>query len=306
MSKIKQLIDYSQSVARIGFGFGADFEKGSRTPREKQESIMRHCLLNDVLEWKRKFGEESDVVFALDGQKYWRKDLFPYYKHSRKAAKSTATLDWDSVYQIADKLHGELKQVFPFKWVKCDKIEADDIAGVMCKWWQTNELVGAFDPSPPKIVLISSDGDWSQMMLKYKNIAQWNPILKKVVPRPEKYSLLEKILKGDSGDGIPSILSPDDFFLNDTPRQKPITAKFKQSIIEHYEKTGEVLFDDPGVSERYLRNKRLIDFEEIPENISSTIISEYNKQIPVYDKTAILNYFIANRCKNLMDSINDF
>ena len=48
---------------------------------------------------------------------------------------------------------------------------------------------------------------------------------KKYIKGDPKFSLYEKIIKGDSGDGVPNILSPDIVFVTEEMRQKPLTKK---------------------------------------------------------------------------------
>ena len=56
-----------------------------------------------------------------------------------------------------------------------------------------------------------------------------DPITKKFVNGidPNEY-LYEHILKGDTGDGVPNVLSPDNTFV-DGLRQKPLSKKRSQS-----------------------------------------------------------------------------
>ena len=44
--------------------------------------------------------------------------------------------------------------------------------------------------------------------------------------------IIEHIVKGDAGDGVPNILSKDDVFMKGE-RQKPVSAKRLQEFIEN-------------------------------------------------------------------------
>jgi hypothetical protein len=111
--------------------------------------------------------------------------------------------------------------------------------------------------------------------------------------------LNELIVTGDSGDGIPNILSPDNSF-TDSIRQKPITKKFLAEIAE----TGNGNFNDT-VMRNWSRNKQLIDLTMIPENISKNIIDTYMMTKPA-TKQKFMNYLITNRLKNLLEVIDEF
>ena len=78
-------------------------------------------------------------------------------------------------------------------------------------------------------------------------------------------TLLEHILKGDQGDGIPNILSDDDTFVTDK-RQKPLTQKKIDTIYLE----GIPIADLPLVK-NYSRNQKLVDLSKIPDNIQKQV-----------------------------------
>jgi hypothetical protein len=55
----------------------------------------------------------------------------------------------------------------------------------------------------------------------------------------------------------------------------------------------------------YTRNQVLIDLRNIPGEIKTNIINTYEEIKPA-PKGKILDYFIANKLKNLMDVIGEF
>ena len=112
---------------------------------------------------------------------------------------------------------------------------------------------------------------------------------------PCKY-LRDHIMKGDTSDGVPNILSPDNTF-TDGLRQRPL-GKNKIAKINH-----DVMTDE--VKRNHQRNTKLIDLSEVPEKLSDEIIVAFN-EAPEGDRSKLLNYFIDKRLKNLMESIGDF
>ena len=62
---------------------------------------------------------------------------------------------------------------------------------------------------------------------------------------------------------------------------------------------------DSMVARNYQRNKELIDLNFTPEEIRSKVIEQYNNQNNK-DKSKLMNYFISNKLKNLMENIGDF
>ena len=62
---------------------------------------------------------------------------------------------------------------------------------------------------------------------------------------------------------------------------------------------------DPETYRNWCRNKQLIDFSSIPDDIVSTIKTEYKNQ-QNKGREKLFNYFVKNKLKNLSSSIGDF
>ena len=294
------VVDFSQILISNCMAHGADFEKGRDAI--KMESIARHTILTTLLSYKRQFGKKyGDIIIAVDGGRNWRKDVFPHYKHRRKGTREESSTDWQAIFSIGTTIRTEISELFPFKVVREDTAEADDVIAVLCKYTQENELLQeGLEETPQKYLAISSDGDFKQLF-KYSNYAQWSPIQRKVVVRPEKTFLLEKLLTGDAGDGVPNVRSGDRAFV-DSIRQKPVSAKMK-----------EAFFADPsgaGLLQEELRNlhrnRTLIDFEYIPQGVQDKILNTYRTVIPASDQNAVFEYFVKNRCRQLASDVQEF
>jgi 5'-3' exonuclease len=290
-------VDYTQLVVASSLAFGSDMDKGK--DKSKIIDIIRHTTLNTILSIKKKYGKEyGEIILCGDGSKNWRKTYYPYYKQHRKGDREESKTDWNTIFTFASTLFEELKQVFPYYTVKLDRAEGDDVIGVLTKYITENETVmQGLVETEQSILIYSNDGDYKQLH-KFKNVRQWNPIIKKFVERAEPEFLLEKVIRGDAGDGVPNVLTEDDFFVNGTGRQKSITTK----VIERF-KSGNLTTIE---ARNFQRNKTLIDFDCIPEDIQQEIIEAYKNNKPVKDKNAIMNYLIANRCRVLLDHLQEF
>ena len=153
---------------------------------------------------------------------------------------------------------------------------------------------------PEKSIIISSDKDFTQLQ-KYKNIKQFSPIQKKMLTVSDPYKYLkEHIIRGDKGDGIPNILSPDDCIVEGV-RQRPISKKKVETWMDKKPED----FCENGMSEKWERNKKLIDFDCIPKEISDAIADAYAKE-KTPKQGQLLNYFISKKLKFLMEHIGDF
>ena len=265
---------------------------GNHTNVQVEENMVRHMCLNSIRMYKTKFGSEyGEFVIACDNKNYWRKQLFPYYKANRKKSQAASELDWKAIFECLNKIRGELKEHFPYRIIDVESAEADDIIGTLCiEFGNTNE----------KILILSGDKDFQQLQ-RYINIRQYNPVMKKFITcnDPDKF-LAEHILKGDAGDGIPNILSDDNCFVLGS-RQKPMTQKKMDDLI-NLGLDGKL--DHPNFR-NYVRNKQLIDLTQVPEAIKLQILESYDEQANKKSSN-LFNYFIANRLKNLTESIQDF
>jgi hypothetical protein len=255
------------------------------------ENLVRHMILNILRMHIRNFRKDyGDVVLCCDNRKYWRKEYFPFYKAGRKKTREKSDLDWHLIFDMLAKFKLELKENFPYKVIDVEGAEADDIIGT---------LVPIYAPHQ-KILILSSDGDFLQLQNYGSNVKQYNPAQKKFVKSENPIEeLKEKIIRGDKGDGIPNMFSPSDCFVRDL-RQKPVTKgvldKYLKEDVNNYSETDKA---------NYTRNATLIDLTFIPKEIKEKIINTYNETKPA-SRQKLLNYFIENKLKNLMDVIEEF
>lgn len=259
----------------------------SREPVE--EGLVRHMILNTIRANIRKFREYGEVVIACDGQTYWRREVFPFYKSNRKKNRDASGHDWQSIFDCMKKIREELKQHSPYKVIEATGAEADDIIGVLCRQYGDSE----------KIMILSSDKDFVQLQTN-PNIKQYSPTLKKFIKTDDPIRQLnELIIRGDAGDGIPNILSADNSIAEGI-RQKPITKKFLDEVLVKAQ--GSV---GDSLIRNWDRNRQLIDLNMIPESVSKTILDTYMDTKPA-NKQKFMNYMIANRLKNLLEVIDEF
>lgn len=265
---------------------------GNHTNADIEEGMVRHMVLNSLRSYKIKFGDEyGEIVIATDSKNYWRKQLFPYYKANRKKKQEASEINWKAIFECLNKIREELKHVFPYRVVDIESAEADDIIGTLCK---------AFGNTNEKILVLSGDKDFIQLQ-RFNNVKQYDPVRKKYISHnnPDKF-LKEHIIKGDSGDGVPNFLSPDNCLVVGD-RQKPITTK----KLEIWVNQEPERFCTELMLRNYKRNEQLIDLNMIPEHISTRIMESFNNQ-KGKKANKLMDYFIANRLKNLMENIGDF
>jgi hypothetical protein len=261
------------------------------------ESMLRHMILNSLRMYNKKFREEyGQMILCCDGPNNWRKSYFPQYKANRRKGRDESDFDWNKAFTIMNKVRQEIAENFPYKVLHLESCEADDIIATIVA--NTQEF-GQYE----EVMIVSSDGDFKQLQ-QYDNVKQFSPLLKKaVVDNNPKVNLIEKILSGDSGDGVPNVLSHDDTFVNGE-RQTPLSKKKKQAIVEDLA-DGELLYAASWYR-NYQRNETLIDLSKTPVAIKESIIAEFNAQDPWHNKGKVFPYMVNKNMKLLIESVEEF
>ena len=295
------LIDYSQvALAAI-----LTFQRELKGDESEVKNLIRHVTLSTIKSYKKKYAKDyGEVVICCDGRKYWRKEYFEHYKASRKKNRDASDLDWKLIFDTLSEMREDLRNYFPYRVIHVDRAEADDVIAVMTKYCQDNLLVQeGLVEEPQKILILSSDKDFKQLQL-YPTVKQWSPMQKKYITASKQEIrdfMVEHIVKGDTGDGIPNIFSKDDVFVIGE-RQKVCSAKRLAEFIEN----GEAACRNDEEKRNYARNQTLVDFFFIPDDVQQSIIDTYLNTKPNNDKMKIMNYLMENRCRLLLDEIEDF
>ena len=261
------------------------------------ENMVRHMVLNSIRGYNVKFKEKyGEIIICTDSTKYWRKDIFPYYKAARKKSREDSPFYWNLIFQTLNKIREELKEYSPYRVLHVDKTEADDIIGTLCHKFG----VQLNNSATEKILILSSDKDFMQLQ-KYTNVEQYSPMAKKFLKTDDAEEFLKlHIIKGDTGDGIPNFLSEDDAIVAGV-RQKAVTEK-KLNI---WLKEEPQVFCDSDMLRRYKRNEALIDLSKVPAEYQENILNTYNST-PKKGREKLLTYFINNRMKLLIEHLQEF
>ena len=255
------------------------------------EDLVRHMCINTIRSNVKQFkAKYPNVILCCDNKHYWRRDFFPFYKSQRKHDREASGLDWGMIFDTLNKIKDDLKEYFPYRVIDIESAEADDIIATLIKHHYTEE----------KILILSGDKDFIQLHT-FNNVKQFDPVRKKWISHndPNRY-LDEHILKGDTGDGIPNVLSADNCFVVGE-RQKPLTQKKIDALID----LGLLGKWDHPQCRNFMRNRSLIDLSLIPLEIEEKINQSYESQSGK-SRDKMFNYFIANKLKHLMENIQEF
>jgi hypothetical protein len=265
---------------------------GNHTNADIEEDLLRHMVLNSVRAYNVKFKNEfGEMIIACDAGNNWRRQVFPYYKANRRKNREKSEINWTVVFETLNKVRDELKDYFPYRVIRVDGAEADDIIGTLAQTYgNTNE----------KILILSGDKDFVQLQA-YMNVQQFDPVQKKWRKTNDVDKFIkEHIIRGDTGDGVPNFLSADDTFVVGA-RQKPISQK----KLDQWLNSDPKEFCDEKMLRGYLRNQQLVDLNFIPPDIKKEVLVQYEQQAGK-GRDKLFNYFIERRLKLLLESINEF
>jgi hypothetical protein len=264
---------------------------GGRAPRKGEQfdpGLVRHITLKSLVTINKKFaGKFGPPVLAVDSTVgYWRRDVFPLYKHGRKKTRDASDLNWPEIYSAIDEMKRDLQTTFPYKYLCVDRCEADDVIGVLVN--QTKE----------DTLIIAGDKDYLQLHRR-SNIWQYDRIHKKYLhTKDPDQVLMDHIVHGDRGDGVPNIASADNVFAIGA-RQKKITA----AIVDQLE---TIRVDDKHpLHNNWVRNQRLIDLSFVPNDLQTAAIDQFYNA-PIRDRSQLFKYFAKHKLKSMMENINDF
>ena len=209
-----------------------------------------------------------DTIIAKDSKlvKSFRYSLYPEYKLTRKLNRAKR-----GQYKIGPVFDELYTNVFPSIFgdhavqLVVDGAEGDDVIASIAR---SQRIADDYE----KIILISSDRDFVQLQID-RPVSQYDAKGELVLPKMKhgaetinltpQQALMIKIISGDSSDNI-----------------KPIKPKIGEIRAFRYitEKTDEfkkMLREEPEVAQHLILNSKLIDFKNIPEELSKKIVDEF-------------------------------
>lgn len=298
-----------------------------QTKRQPTKDEIRAICIGEIGDISRKFKAKfGDLVVCNDDRTgYWRTEFYPHYKAARKAARQESDFDFKRFYPMYDDIRAELAEVLPIKNLTVPGAEADDIMFILALTHASHEPV----------VSVSSDMDGLQAQQINPKAKQYCPRKRKMItPASESYDLFEHIVRGDGGDGVPNILSPDDWFVNpeyEGKRQAPVletkiaewrnaggiagakewcaelTAEIKAKNDAQREKNEKLaakgkplgnLKPEVDVLARFRQNRVLVDMRKIPVELAEAIGEAYeNAKIP---RGKVFGYAVEHGLQNVL------
>lgn len=201
----------------------------------------------------------GSIIFAMDPPRdaklrSWRYMIYPDYKGGRAKSREERPFDvmkvFDGIWTYLVE-NERLQKTFNSVFVYADGCEADDIVAT---------VMADDSSSGCKRLLIANDRDYlqledvTQMNLEGEAVEIEQPYPDLIAMTPKKY-LLAKIISGDASDNIPHVF----------PKVAYKTAVKK--YVSNPKLLMESLASNAVANARFEENKRLIDFNRMPESI---------------------------------------
>lgn len=211
---------------------------------EKYEKMYLDSIIKLV---KKKVWDKSQVLFCMDSPKadLWRTQIHCDYKGDRADLSLKHDFKPTFDYTYNTMIPNFIKTYPNIKSLRVEKMEADDLIAIISMYMKEKH------PDRP-VYLVSGDEDFLQLgreKLTFVNYKVKKPFV--LTEEEAQKALHDKFINGDVSDCIPSIF----------PKGKKIK---KKEILESEEKLNEYLNANPDAKKQYEFNKKMIDFNNIP------------------------------------------
>ena len=238
---------------------------------EKDIPFFFHVFLRKVYPI---FTAYKEVIFAGEGRGSleWRRSIYPDYKMNR------AKRDDDPEYKLLKTLFPKVDALlnkFKCKVISVDGAEGDDVIYALTKY---------FTEQHEEVQVISSDGDFAQLLNFFEGVNVYTPLFKRsVTPKPN--IIMEKAIIGDPSDGIPGI-----------PR---IGKKTLEKMLE--DRTLWVKKMTPENEKIYESFVKIVDLSKAPEELHRNIIDKFNeKEYNEFNPDDIEAFFLDNNLRDCL------
>lgn len=216
------------------------------------------------------------IIMADEGEPIARMKMLPTYKSNRIIpAEDLVKQEEMRRFRVQkDECIDYLRRYFPVSVVRHPDYEADDTIYTMIRRGS----------SAVETVVISTDGDFTQLLNEFDHVKLYNPIKKCYVEKPAWCYVTWKALRGDPSDNIEAALKG-------SQRHKDDEAN---DIVDDPDKLLKI-FSDPETAATFARNMMLIKFDEIPEEE----FDRFESSTPTRDWDAVHSLFAKYDFKSI-------
>jgi 5'-3' exonuclease len=218
-------------------------------------------VINDINRLPKKMKKLKDLPDKTR-EIFWN-TILPKYKGNRdKQDYWPFNIDKNQWKKLKDEFAYDIAKVFRTHILKSDQAEGDDAVYVTVKYWADKY---------ESIILVTGDGDFQQLLVQ-KNLKIYDHKKDDFVACSSPKDMLEiKVLSGDKSDNVHGIALP-----NKKTQLGPAGAsKLYESVGNCFEQAKKEGWDN-----QYLRNKKLIDLNNIPTHVQRELCEILDKSNP--------------------------
>lgn len=228
---------------------------------QKYDKMFESCI-RDIARTKRVAYE--DILFVKDcrREQIWRHEFIDSYKGTRNKASASRPDGFDAniFTHTYEDLMPRLMDECGFKMLSHPRLEADDIAAIVCKY------VRRVTPESA-IHIITNDNDYVQLIDDREKVQVMNLQHQYLIDRipqgmPPPLYLQLKIIGGDKSDNISAIA-------------KNVGPKTAERLTSHPEELARFLVQKEAAQSLYERNTLLMSFDHIPAEFIAPVEEAY-------------------------------
>lgn len=252
---------------------------------EKDIGFFYHLFINKINELAKDYGQ---IIICSEGRGSldWRRSLYPQYKRNRDESKTE-----DSYLMLKKEFQNieKLLSLYPTKVMSVNGAEADDTIYALSTY---------FAELGEDVLVVSGDGDLTQLTLFNDKIKIFNPIRREIVsPKP---NIIEfKAIVGDPSDGISGM-------------SRLGKKTFEKMMLDEEVFTTKI----KGREEEYENLLKIVDLRKFPKEIHQEAIKQYNEkewnefdpkeiEIFMYDRGLVSHIqYWWNNVSEIYDSLN--
>lgn len=199
----------------------------------------------------------QNIIFVKDCPRcdIWRNEIYSEYKGTRE--ESNRSFTGGLVFKYTHMtIIPSIEEKFKCKSMRIARAEADDVIAVCTRY------VRNVTPNR-KVIIITSDTDYIQLLDEHTEIMTLrNQSLRTKSTGNRELDIFIKVVRGDKSDNIPACFKR-------VGDKTAIKMYNNPSLLEKHFNTKE------GSKDQFHLNQTLIDFNNIPTELSNDILSSY-------------------------------
>jgi 5'-3' exonuclease len=221
--------------------------------------------------------DKSKFIFCMDcpRKNIWRREFYPEYKIQRDLKDTSKDkFNINRMFRFAyEMILPNICEEYGALRIASNCAEGDDVIAVLTKYFlnetKDDVIIISCDKDmvqlcSDRVTLITADGTIREPKKEIESALKCK--FKSDVEITANDFLLFKILIGDHADNIPNV--------------KPgVGPKKAWKYVEDKKLLKELLSEDITIANGFLRNKKLISMNEIPQDIHNLIIDEYKETL---------------------------